>query len=440
MSFLPQVTDPKVILTVAGLLSCSAGINFGYNTGIIANVGEMIKEKYDLTSSEEGLSTATILIGAIIGAMSVGSVADKYGRRIPIQACGLICLVTCILLAVENSFAFFCIIRGFLGLSVGIASVIIPTYVAELSPENIRGQMGTIFQLSICCGIFIAYLTGLGFCELDAPDDCYADDKENYRYQLGFGAIPGVFILLTIALLPESDAFLKKVNSGSQALDPLLTNAQSGSKKQSLVDDYAPLFQKKHELYIGILLAACNQLTGINAIIYYAPKIFEDAGVEESVLATTFVGFWNFVSVIVSLYLVDRIGRRPLLLTGLLMMIVANAGMSIAFYALDDSKAGLAIPSLGLFIFGFEIGPGPLFFVILSELYDDELRAKATSFMNFIQWMLNLLLTITFPLLIDGIGPSATFLIFCLIGVPCITYMWKELKETRSFGAKDMAM
>merc|ERR1712137_343376 len=309
------------------------------------------------------------------------------------------------------------IFREILGVGVGLASVVCTTYVAELAPKRFAGAIGSFFQVSLTFGILVSYLVNLAF----------ANVPQGFRWMFLVGGIPGVLICLVYFIMPPapSDAMTQMDNARDKYSSP---------SKQGLVAVYILMIKQQPMcVLLGIVLAATLQLTGINAVLYYAPAIFENAGFEgasASLIATLAVGVWNFLSTFVAIFLVDRVGRRPLLLTGLAIMVVSLVILGFIFQFLSGTVSGVAsIIFLFIFIIGFEMGIGSLFWPLLTETFDDEFKDAGASLMNVVQWTFNIILTAVFPSLLNLLSQAIVFWMFCVVGIICFVYLFFKLKE-----------
>jgi len=323
--------------------------------------------------------------------------------------------------AVANALAwttwFFGFCRIIFGLSVGLISTVAPLYVSETASKDYRGLLVTSFQLSVTFGIFLAYVLGLGFSHV--PD--------GWKYITGFSGFPGVMLLLSI-FLPESPRWLSS-NEDTEAMLQGSINKSYNIEPNKLSIWYRAL----GALITSLMLAIANQLTGINAIIYYAPSIMSSAGLP-SLIATVGIGAWNMVTTLIAVFLVDRVGRRPLLLGGLLIMCISELIVAAGFYFFENEatpKAAFVITGIVIFILGFELGPGPLFFVISSEIFPQAIRGQALGIASLATWGLNLLLSTTFPLMRANIGSTNSFIIFFGFGVVTFVYSLLFIKETK---------
>jgi len=320
-------------------------------------------------------------------------------------------------------------LRVVLGFGVGLISVVCPLYVSEMSPTNKKGFLGALFQIAITVGIVIAFLVGLLVINATSNKGEHVSlnvEEFQWRFMMGTGVVPAILLLfLALFIVPESYVVSEIYHS--------INNASKNNCFQ--------LFHRRNirSTVLGIMLAATLQLTGINVIMYYGVDILKNSlKIEDDpILAlglNLIVGIWNSVTTLIALFLVDRWGRRPLMLFGVITMTIALVFTSLTLQINPNDQFLLTVMmmiGLGLFLLGFEAGPGCLFWILMTEINQDETREIAASFINFLQWGFNLLITSVYPLLVQHIGLASTFWIYAGIGVLVSLYLIFELKETK---------
>jgi len=464
----------------AAAASLLGGAYFGYNTGVVAGLSATVVMcdyfPSDPLSTHEsggqsflkGLFTGCILGGGIFGAMLGVPFAESHGRRPAYIACGWLGLVSA-LQFVLDSFWLTVAVRVLMGITVGALSVIVPTYVTEMVEPNYRGSIGTFFQISICFWIFFGQLLNFAMKPDLNPDivDKMCVETWKWKFQLGIGVLTGLAIIVHgHFFLPESDdwlmrqgklteeddetyamcrpswdEYMEEMDDDSDLPAPLLVRAPSvRMPRRGGIQTYSwfELFTTRSGLKwvgIGMGLACSAQLTGINALMFYSPQIFKDAGFENVLILTVIViGLWNFVSVFAALSLVDKLGRRPLMLTALMGMTSSSFLLSASYIILPaDSSMNtfVTVAALMGFIFFFEVGPGSLFFLMASETFPRVVRSKALVFTNVCNWTFNIVVSTGFPVLINFIGSAMTFLLLALIGAGSTLFIYKKLPETK---------
>lgn len=434
-----MVNDKNVrFVIVAAAITAIGGMLFGYDTGVISGAILFIREAFSLSSTAQEVVVSSVLIGAVIGASISGFLADKYGRRIMIIVAATIFGIGAIFTALTPEVYTLIAGRIVVGIAIGVASFIAPLYIAEVAPVNIRGALVSLNQLAITVGIVISYLVDFAF----APTG-------GWRWMLGLAVVPSLVLGIGMYFMPPSPRWLyskgkfdkarsvlerirmtKNVNDEIKEINASLT-CEEECKWSEILDPVV-----RPALIVGIGLAALQQLTGINTVIYYAPTILEFAGFQSaaiSILATAGIGMINVIMTVVAILLIDRVGRRPLLLIGLIGMIISLGILGIAFVlpGLSASLGLLAVISLMLYVGSFAIGLGPVFWLMISEIYPLRIRGRAMSTATIVNWGTNLLVAITFLSLIQLIGTPGTFWLYGIIGIVAWVFVYFLVPETK---------
>lgn len=408
------------------MINVLSGLIFGYATGIIAYAQKEIQRNFgDISDAYLGLLSACVIGGAMIGALFASTIADKFGRKKTIIYSTFISVILSLVIAASPNIPFFIVFRTLHGLIIGFYSVVCPMYVSEMSPDDKRGALNSLFQVAITFGILVSYLIGY-FLQYPRTDNKYF----SWRIMLGLVSIPGVF-LLYVSLFRMKESKFWKLQRQSVAVYDENDNINSIEEDKN---SWKVLFNKRESknLIVGVVLAVSLQLTGINGIIFYMPKLFEKADLGSlSGILTIVVGAWNFITTFISLFLVDKFGRRPLLLSGLALMALSLLMIAIVFLTATGKVLGwTAFAAIMLFHLGFEMSPGTLFWVIINELFSSNVKTKANSLMNTLNWGFNLCVSFLFPILLEKIT-KATFFIFFGINTLCLIYLWIFFKETK---------
>ncbi len=434
----------NVVLTaaIAGL----GGLLFGYDTGVIAGALLFIKPEFDLGSFAQGLVVAAVPIGAVFGAMIAGPAADKYGRRVMILVSAGVFIVGALGSAAAPGVEVLVIARVVIGVAIGVASAAAPVYISEVAPPESRGQLVTFFQLAVTVGILVAYLVGYAF-----------DGIEGWRWMLGLGCVPALALAFGMIRMPQSPRWLVMTGDDYAARatlakirvdDPDTIDREIEEIKEGLDEKpgtWSELLQPvvKAALVVGVGLAVLQQVTGINTVIYYAPTIVEFTGVDGSagsILAAVGVGVINVLATIVALKLLDRAGRRTLLMIGVTGMTVALFTLGLAFTGNDTSTLAsvVAIGSLMLFVASFAISLGPIFWLLNAEIYPLSVRSKAAGIGTMANWTFNFIVSLTFLLLIEALGRSGAFWFYAAVGVLTLIFCWKLVPETKGKHLEDI--
>ncbi|MCE3236140.1 MAG: sugar transporter [Vampirovibrio sp.] len=436
----PPVSSSKYVILVA-MMSALSGLLFGYDTGVISGAILLIKKQFMLDSLMQEVVISAVLLGAIFGTAGSGMVGDRYGRKNTIIVSAFIFAIGGLVTALAPDPITLSIGRVFLGVAVGVASCVAPMYISESAPDKMRGALVFLFQLAITLGILAAYLV----------DFALVDVVHGWRWMLGLSAVPATILWLGMYSMPESPRWLVSQNRMAEAKTVLGRLRGGVSVDSELQDIKASFSNQQHDhmswqdllsprlrmpLIIGLGLAIFQQVTGINTVIYYAPTILESAGFNSaslSILGTVGVGLINVLATVVSVFLVDRMGRRPLLLTGLIGMIVSMGLIGWAFQGgqLTDAMKMAAVGSLMLYVASFAISLGPLFYLIVSEIYPLSIRAQAISIMTVIQWGANLVVSFTFLSMTEAVGHANTFWLYGLMSLAALIFFYVLVPETR---------
>jgi SP family galactose:H+ symporter-like MFS transporter len=417
--------------------SALGGLLFGYDTGVISGAILFIRKDFALSDFTVEVVISAVLLGAVIGAAFGGDLADRLGRRKLIILAAVIFALAAITTAVVPSVPWLILGRVLVGIAIGIASIAAPLYISEVAPAQMRGSLVSLNQLAITIGIVVSYLV-----------DYALSGIQGWRYMLGLAAVPAIILGIGMLPLPDTPRWLVKHDETAKAravlkrirgeanVEDELEEIQTSLKKQS--SGRAELFNPlvKPALIIGVVLAIFQQVTGINTVIYYAPKIFQFAGfvsASSAIFATVGVGVVNVIMTIVAILLLDRIGRRPLLLTGLAGMIFSLGLLSLAFYlpSLGGLIGVLSVVGLMIYVGSFAIGLGPVFWLLISEIYPLKVRGLAMSVASEANWGTNLVVALTFLTLIQTVGKSGAFLFYALAGIAAWIFVYLLLPETK---------
>lgn len=430
------------------------GLLFGYDTAVISGAIGNLTTYFSLSPAEIGWAISSALVGCLTGAFISDFVSGRFGRKASMIVAALFFLVSAIGTALPETFTAFVIFRIVGGIGVGLASMVVPMYIAEIAPAEKRGGLVAYNQLAIVIGIVVVYFVNY-LIALQGD----ADWNLNVGWRLMFGseAIPALLYLILAFFVPESPRWLLEKGHGDRAvkilhrfnpsenIDALLADVKAslaGKDKQSWKVLLGPGLRRA--LAVGIGLSIFQQITGINAILYYAPEIFKSFGSDAnaSLLETSILGVTNLVFTVISIALVDRIGRKPLLITGSLGMLVS---LAVVGYAAYYQLTGLwLLAFLMLFMGSFSISWGPVVWVLLSEIFPNRVRGLALSIAVFIQWGANFAVSQTFPMLTENVGLNRTFngafpfWLFAIFCVAALAFVWKFVPETKNKALEEM--
>jgi SP family galactose:H+ symporter-like MFS transporter len=435
----PQTLHTSGFVVVVSVIAAIGGLLFGYDTGVISGAILFIRQTFSLTPTTEGMTVSAVLVGAVIGAALGGILGDHYGRKKMIILAAIIFGIGAIVTAITPNLPILIFGRVTVGVGIGLASFIAPMYISEVAPPAFRGALVFLNQLAVTFGILISY--GVDYLLTAAPG--------NWRWMLGLALIPALALGLGMLRMPNSPRWLVMRNQTADAKNVLIKIRGTQEVENELQDVQTSLriegssswsdlvkLSLRLPLAIGICIAVFQQITGINTVIYYAPTIIEGAGIKSdavSILATTGIGFVNFFFTIVGMHFVDRAGRRPLLLISLFGMAIFLAGLALAFQVpeLRQSLGVAVVVFLMGYVAAFAIGLGPVFWLLISEIYPDNIRAKAGSIATIANWGSNFIVALVFPILVGAIGQGNSFWVFALFTGLAIVFVYFLVPETK---------
>lgn len=423
------------------IVAALGGLLFGYDTAVIAGAIGFLQTKFDLSPAMVGWAASSAIWGCVFGAMFAGYLSDKIGRKKTLIITAVLFFVSSIGAAFPTNLTEFVIARFVGGLGIGAASMLSPLYISEIAPAKIRGMLVSLYQLAIVIGINLIYFVNLKIAGLG--DTAWNVDM-GWRYMLGSGAIPAFLFLLLLFIVPESPRWLMKKKRDEEAFDTL-EKVNGKERAMEVVDEIREALSQetgnvkdlfspglRMAVIVGVVLALFSQITGINAIIYYAPEIFKSIGFasESALLSTVLIGSINTLFTFVALWLIDRAGRKTLLLWGVSGMIICLLGTGLCFYFNVVDGPWLLIFILG-YIASFASSLGPIPWVIMSEIFPTKTRGIAMSFCTLVLWVGVLFITQFTPMLLENIGGAFTFWIFMVNAIILLLFVWKVIPETK---------
>lgn len=414
------------------------GFLFGFDTAVISGAERDIQDLWGLSAYQHGLTISIALFGTVIGALFGGIPSDKIGRKNTLIWIGVFYLISAIGSAWATDWYVFMAFRFLGGLGVGASSVAAPLYISEISPADSRGKLVALFQFNIVFGILISFLSNY-LLEGISDDD--------WRWMLGVEAIPAVAFLAALTFVPESPRWLILKRGMVEEARTILQVANGGSNVDHIIDDIkrskqeaidekvkTPFFSKRYStpIMLAVTFAIFNQVSGINAIIYYAPRIFEMTGLGKSsaLLSSAGIGLVNLIFTMLALYYIDRFGRRKLMLIGSFGLIITLALVANAFYT--EAFTGYSVPIyLFIYIAFFAFSQGAVIWVFISEIFPNKVRAYGQSLGSFTHWIMAALVAFIFPYVIETLGAGNTFLFFSGMMVLQLLFVWKIMPETK---------
>ena len=399
------------------------GFLFGFDTAVISGAEQAIQKVWDLNSFQHGLTISVALIGTVFGALFGGIPSDRIGRKKTLFLIAVLYLVSALGSALSTDWYLFMVFRFLGGLGVGASSVAAPMYISEISPANKRGRLVAMFQFNVVFGIVVAYISNY-FIAGTGPN--------SWRLMLGVEAIPAILFMFLVLKIPRSPRWLiLKRNLVDEARAVLvLINPDNVEETIKNIEQSRHATNKDQHLFksriyrlpivLAVLIAFFNQVSGINAIIYYAPRIFEMTGLGESSALFT----------LLAMRFIDKFGRRTLMLIGSIGLIITLGLVSRAFYT--ESFGGMAVPIL-LFIYiaFFAFSQGAVIWVFISEVFPNEVRAGGQALGSFTHWFMAALIAFSFPAISEKLGGGTTFLIFAIMMVLQLLFVLRLMPETK---------
>lgn len=423
-------------VSLVSAIAAIAGLLFGFDTGIISGALLFIAKTYPISTAMQEAIVGSVLFGAMFGSLSSGTLTDWLGRKRTMLITASLFIIGTTIATLAASVEGILIGRSIIGIAIGIGSYTAPLYIAEVAPVDMRGKLVTLNQLAITLGIFFSYIINYAFIQIDG----------SWRFMFAIGIIPAVLLAIGMLLLPESPRWLVKKNRIEKAIRILQKLRHSNNvlpeihdiknalrfKEATIKQIFSPPIRTV--LFLGIMLGLIQQVTGINTIIYYAPTIFQLAGFESTtsaIAASIGIGFVNVIATVFAVFYLDRLGRRPLLFAGLFGMTISLAGLSIAFQLHLDVTKWLAVVCTFIYIISFAISLGAILWLVVSEIFPLQVRANAMGLAVFSCWFWNFVVSSTFLSLLATLGPSLTFMMYCVLCLFSIVYCYFFVPETK---------
>jgi len=436
-----KIDTNKNQLLIFSSVAALGGLLFGFDTGVISGAIHFIKVEFYLNAYQEGFAVSNLMIACVIGALFAGPIADWTGRKKVLILCAVLFTISTILSALPRSFTELVIARFIGGMGVGMASVVSPMYIAEIAPAKIRGRLVALNQLAIVVGILLSYFSNWLLVDTGI---------NNWRYMLVAEILPAITFLMGLFFIPESPRWLTKEGLEKEALDVLNVVAGAANAdhefqeiKKSLAEKRTSLKELLHPslrrvLIVGILFSLFAHITGIDTIIYYGPIIFLESGfkTDSALLASVIIGITNLIFTFVGMAMVDKAGRRFLLLVG-----IAGMGISMTLVGFcmqsDMISAKWTLLWIMTYIASFAMSIGVVIWVYLSEIYPTRVRGQALSVATMVLWLGNVILTQLFPVMMERFG-GGTFYIFSFICLLAFIFTWTMVKETKGVSLEEI--
>jgi sugar porter (SP) family MFS transporter len=442
----PLVLRSAIIAALGGLL-------FGFDTAVISGTTSDLERVFDLGGFWLGFTVATALIGTVIGAAyaGLGKPADLYGRKPVLFAIGILYIISALGSALATDWIVFMIFRFLGGLGVGAATAVAPIYNAEVAPPRHRGRLVGLFQFNIVFGILFAYLSNYAILGL-------FPDETAWRWMFGVEAVPAAAFFLLLFLVPESPRWLMAVGRNDEArgiIERLSSDEEEAKFQREEIeealreedeDPNVPFFTAGHRkvIMLAFAIAAFNQLSGINAVLYYAPTIMQDAGLGESAafLSSAGVGIANLIATVAALYIIDKVGRTFLMKVCAAAYLVTLGTLSAMFFIFGGNFSGLTggvvVVMLMLFVAGHAFGQGAVIWVFISEIFPTAIRARGQSWGALTHWSFAAAISWSFPAIAASAGGGVAFGFFFLCGVAMTFWVLKVMPETKGIPLEEM--
>lgn len=415
------------------LIAALGGFLFGFETAVISGAETTIQQLWSLNAFWQGFTVAASLIGTVLGSLVAGIPARKYGRKKVLLAIAVIYLISAVGCAAVSAWLPFVFCRFIGGIAVGASSVVGPMYISEISPAHLRGRLAASFQLNIVAGIFIAYLTNFLFI---------GTGENAWRWMLGIMVVPAGLFWFLLGRIPESPRWLI-LNGREAEAAPVMQRLEEKNVeeairaiRESVKEHRESLFQKRYAkpIIYAVLLAMFNQLSGINAILYYAPRIFEMAGFDkgQAYLQPVYIGAANLLFTVLAMTLIDRFGRKTLLLIGSVGMILFLGLTAGAFSSAGNAGSNVLIYLIGFIAF-FAFSQGAVIWVFISEIFPNAVRSQGGSLGSFTHWIMAAIISWTFPVIVEGSprGGFYSFVFYSAMMLLHLVFIWKVMPETK---------
>ncbi|TMP45315.1 MFS transporter [Pseudoalteromonas sp. S201] len=447
-------------------IAAIGGFLFGFDSGVINGTVSALGNTFNSSSVATGFNVASVLLGCALGALAAGPLADKFGRRAIMIVTAIIFAVSAFGSGVADSSAEFIFYRLFGGLGIGAASVLAPAYIAEVAPASLRGRLATLQQLAIVLGLFAAFLSNYLIANAaGGAEGILMLDLAAWRWMFWAELVPAGLFLIGVLFIPESPRYLVaqgKLKHAKTVFNKISNDdadTQINDVKQSLQSDKKPsirdLFidgsKKVHPIvWVGVALSVFQQFVGINVVFYYGSELWQAAGFDESqsLFINVLAGTTNILSTFIAIALVDKVGRKPLLLVGSIGMFISLSALTYTFgsagldeagkLALSENMGTFALIMANLFVVFFGLSWGPIVWVLLGEMFNNRIRGAALAVAASAQWIANFAITMTFPIMLGSIGLAGAYGFYTLSAFISVFFVVKYIKETRGMKLESM--
>jgi SP family arabinose:H+ symporter-like MFS transporter len=450
--------NKKAYLIVICLISTLGGFLFGYDTAVISGTLTFVRSQFQIDALLEGWFVGSALLGCVIGVAFAGIVADLFGRKRALILSAVLLLASAVGCMIAGDFTALILYRWIGGLGVGVASMLSPLFISEVSYPGIRGRMVSLYQLAITLGILAAYFANAEILALGTTLTLrqggfwqWVMSTEVWRGMFGAEAIPGILFLVLLFFVPESPRWLvvQKREEEARGVFSRIMSEEAAEKEvgeiRLVLAQEVPSWKQllapgiRGAVLIGMALAILSQFSGINAIIYYGPRIFESAGfgIGGALGGQVIIGVVNVLFTLIAIWKIDRIGRRPLLIAGCVGMILSHLAIGAVFYT-GQTGGPLLMIFIPLFIAFFAFSYGPVIWTLLSEIYPSAVRGRAMSIATLTLWVGTFIIGQTVPWMLDNLRAYGTFWLFSVMLLPAIWITWKLVPETKGLTLEEI--
>jgi len=416
------------------LIAALGGFLFGFETAVISGAEKTIQQLWSLSSFWQGFTVAASLIGTVVGSLISGLPTQKYGRKKVLSVISILYILSAVGCASTYTWSLFILFRIVGGIAVGASSVVGPMYISEIAPARMRGRLAGSFQLMIVTGIFVAYLTNFFFINFG---------ETAWRWMLGIMVVPAAIFAVLLRFIPESPRWLM-LNNRDEEARKVFDKIGDGAawvliREEHLLSGHGTkenLFSGKYNKSIlyAVILAMFNQLSGINAILYYAPRIFEMAGFEhtDAYLQPVYIGGANLLFTLLAMTVIDKFGRKKLLLTGAVGMIVFLGLTAFAFSHSTGGNKNVLIYLIGFIAF-FAFSQGAVLWVFISEIFPNSVRSQGGALGSFTHWIMAAIISWTFPIIVERVpgGGMYSFIFYSFMMLLSFIFIWRVMPETK---------
>ncbi|WP_421813711.1 sugar porter family MFS transporter [Flagellimonas sp.] len=441
----------KVFVYKLAFIASLGGFLFGFDTAVISGTISLVANQFGLDAVFQGWYVSSALLGTLTGTLVAGFLSDKFGRKEMLIVAALLFGASAFGCMLSQEFQGLIVYRLVGGIGVGLASILSPLYISEIAPAKIRGGLVSIYQFAITLGILVAYFTNAWFLDISESDTLLMDSEpfkkifitEVWRVMLGSEIIPALLFLILLFTIPKSPRWFLSKGRIDKAEDLLINILGKNEAKSELL-----LFNKtdktaikvssifkggfKTALIVGVVLAVSTQLCGINAIIYYGPRLLEEAGLQfgDALGGQVIIGVVNVLFTLIAIWKIDEFGRKKLLLFGILGILISLMAIGFLFY-FEVSNPLFMIGFILTFVACFAFSFGPVVWVLLSEIYPTKIRGFAMSIATFALWIGATAIGQMVPWLLENLKPYGTFWLFAICTIPSIWIVVKVLPETK---------